>query len=130
MACSLRRGLGRPASWSEPVSWSEKVTSALLPVYARVNPDHKLRIVRALRHITWREYVDTIVTTPSGGNVRDDVIFSAIAGIHYNLRNWWAFSINYHFATVQTDFTYMTDGLLINPSFVRHELLFGTRVAL
>jgi hypothetical protein len=85
--------------------------------------------------VHFREYVDTIVPdVNTGSRTRDDVIVSVLAGIHYNFRNWWAFTADYHFSTVQTDFQYMptntTGAEIVNPSYARHELMFGTRIAM
>ena len=81
--------------------------------------------------VHFREYngVNTVIMGASP--TRDDVIFSLIAGVHYNFRNWIAATLNYHFTDVSTDYTYMTtDGSIDNPSYVRHELLLGLRVAM
>ena len=61
---------------------------------------------------------------------RDDVIISVIAGLHYNFRNSLALGLDYHFTAVETDYRYMTDGAVDDPSFVRHQLLLGLRWAL
>ncbi|MBL9012610.1 MAG: hypothetical protein JNL83_00445 [Myxococcales bacterium] len=70
------------------------------------------------------------ITIVGGPPTRDDVIFSVIAGVHYNFRNSLAVGIDYHFTAVQTDYEYMTDGAVDDPSFVRHQLLAGLRWAL
>jgi hypothetical protein len=84
--------------------------------------------------VHFREYngVDTIV--PGAPNTRDDTIFSVVAGISYSFRNWIAATLDYHFTDVSTDFRYMCTGMCpvpqLDPSFVRHELLLGMRVAM
>lgn len=70
------------------------------------------------------------VTLVAGGPTRSDVIFSMAAGVHYNFRNWIAGTLGYNLSLVQTDYRYMTDGLVDDPSYVRHELLAGVRVAM
>jgi hypothetical protein len=76
----------------------------------------------------FREYNGVIVPGPM---VRDDTIFALIGGIHYNFRNWIAATLDYRFATVQTDYRYMdANGNPVNPSYVRHDLLLGLRVAM
>ena len=72
------------------------------------------------------------VTVVNGPMTRDDLILSAVGGIQYSFRNWLAASINYRFSTVQTDYRYMPigGGLVNDPTYVRHELLFGMRAAL
>jgi opacity protein-like surface antigen len=77
-----------------------------------------------------RTYEGIFRNVPSSTTTRSDVIFAVTAGAHYNFRDWLAATLNYDFATVQTDFTYMTDGLRLNPSFTRHQLLLGIRAAL
>ena len=51
-------------------------------------------------------------------------------GLHYNLRNRLAATLDYRFSTVQTNYTYMVNGFSDDPSFVRHELLLGMRFAM
>lgn len=70
------------------------------------------------------------ITLVDGGPTRDDVIFSMAAGLHYNFRNWIAVTLGYNLGIVQTDYRYMTDGLVDDPSYIRHELLIGARVAM
>jgi hypothetical protein len=70
------------------------------------------------------------ITDVAGPPTRDDVIFSLAAGVHYNFRNWIAGTLGYNLGIVQTDYRYMTDGLVENPSYIRHELLVGLRVAM
>jgi hypothetical protein len=77
-----------------------------------------------------RSYEGTLLTGTGGETTRNDVIFSVVAGMQYNFRNWIAATLNYHFTAVGSDFTYMTDGMIEDPSFVRHELLVGVRAAL
>jgi hypothetical protein len=61
---------------------------------------------------------------------RDDVIISVIGGVHYHFRNSLAATLDYHFSMVSTDYRYMADGVVDDPSFARHELLAGVRWAL
>ena len=70
------------------------------------------------------------IAVVAGPRTRDDVIFSVVSGIHYNFRNWIATTLNYHFTAVESDYRYMTDGIVEDPSFARHELLLGLRVAM
>ena len=67
---------------------------------------------------------------PGAPATRDDVIFSVVAGVHYNFRNWIAGTLDYHFTDVVTSYKYMVDGITVNPSYTRHELLLGVRVAM
>jgi hypothetical protein len=62
-------------------------------------------------------------------DTRDDTILGATLGMRYNFRDWIAGTLDYHLEDVQTDFRYMTDGLILNPSYVRHELMLGVRAA-
>jgi hypothetical protein len=80
--------------------------------------------------VHFRSYEGTILTGTDGSTARSDLIFSVVAGMQYNFRNWIAATLNYHFTAVSTDFRYMTDGIVEDPSFVRHELLAGVRAAL
>lgn len=78
----------------------------------------------------FREYngVNIVMGPPT----RDDVIFAVVAGAQYNFRDWFAATLNYRFATIQTDYRYMPNGggIVSDPSYVRHELLLGLRVAM
>ncbi|MBA3538761.1 MAG: hypothetical protein H0T79_03970 [Deltaproteobacteria bacterium] len=79
--------------------------------------------------VHFREYNG--VNIPGAPTTRDDVILAVIGGMYYNFRNWAAVTLNYRFSTVQTDFTYMEQtGQTVDPSYVRHELLLGMRVAM
>lgn len=76
----------------------------------------------------FREYNGVMI--PGAQPVRDDIIFAVVAGVRYTFRNWLAASVDYRFATVQTDYRYPdTTGRMIDPSFARHEILAGVRVA-
>lgn len=70
------------------------------------------------------------ITLVAGPPTRDDVIFSLQAGLHYNFRNWIAATLGYDGTIVETDYRYMTDGFVDDPSYIRHELMVGLRVAL
>lgn len=78
----------------------------------------------------FREYQGTSFMDVSGTNVRDDTIFAVMASAHYNFRDWLALTVDYRLSTVQTDFRYLSQGMTIDPSYVRHELLAGLRVAM
>ena len=77
-----------------------------------------------------RKYDGTLVMGTCGETTRNDLIFAVVAGIHYNFRNSIAATLDYRFATVQTDFAYMVNGTVDDPGFSRHELLAGLRWAL
>lgn len=80
-----------------------------------------------------RQYRGVTVAVPDlmgAADTRDDLIVAVVGGIHYNYRNWLLASINYRFATVQTDFVDPSGGSIDDPSFIRHELLLGMRAAL
>lgn len=82
--------------------------------------------------VHFRRYDGVTVVVPDimGPDTRNDVIFSVIGGMHYNFRNWMAATLNYRFSTVQTDYMYTSGGIADDPSYVRHELLAGMRVAM
>ena len=108
-------------------------------VNANYYRDHLLRaywvqgfepfVVVAAPEIHFREYNG--VNVAGAPPVRDDVIIAVTAGLHYTYRNWLAATLDYRFSTVQTNYRYMdTTGQLVNPSYVRHELLAGLRVSM
>ncbi|MBA3465669.1 MAG: hypothetical protein H0T46_37400 [Deltaproteobacteria bacterium] len=89
-------------------------------------------VVMLQPEVHFRQYNGVTLAIPglTGPAVRNDVIFSLIGGVHYNFRNWIAATVNYRFSMVSTDYMYVFAGASDNPSFVRHELLAGLRVAL
>lgn len=103
--------------------------------------DHRLRVnVRQLYapftlsldpEIRIRQYrgVQTLIPmAPS--DTRDDFIAAVAASARYSFRDRWAAVAQYRFSTVQTDFRYMFDGDVDDPTFLRHELMFGIRAGL
>jgi hypothetical protein len=85
-------------------------------------------VVMVQPEIHFRQYNG--ITAVMGAPVRNDMIYSVVAGVNYNFRNWIAATLNYSFSAVQTDYRYSAGGATgVDPSFVRHELLAGVRVA-
>jgi opacity protein-like surface antigen len=80
--------------------------------------------------VHFREYDG--ITLVDGPPTRDDVIFAVVAGAQYNFRNRIAATLDYRFTDVSTDYRYMPlgGGTLTDPSYVRHEVLLGLRVAM
>jgi hypothetical protein len=76
-----------------------------------------------------RQYDGTIVMSTTGSTTRDDLIVGATVGMRYNFRDWIAATLDYQLQLIQTDFQYDADGTLVDPSYVRHELLLGVRAA-
>jgi hypothetical protein len=77
-----------------------------------------------------RQYNGTIVMGINGGTTRDDLIVGGTVGARYAFRDWIAGTLDYQLQVVQTDFRYDAGGgLIVNPSYVRHELLLGVRAA-
>ncbi|HMG54932.1 MAG TPA: hypothetical protein VK601_15650 [Kofleriaceae bacterium] len=86
-------------------------------------------VVFARPELRLREYEGTIVMGTTG-TTRDDTIAAATVGIRYNFRDWIAGTLDYRVETVQTDFRYSFMGSpLVDPSYVRHELMLGVRAA-
>lgn len=80
--------------------------------------------------LIFRQYngIDTVV--PGAEPTRNDTIFSLVAGIHYSFRNWIAASLDYRLTDVSTDYRYpQASGEPFDPSYVRHEILLGLRLA-
>jgi hypothetical protein len=87
-------------------------------------------VVFARPELRLREYEGTnTIVMGASSNVRDDTILGVTLGMRYNFRDWIAGTLDYRLQDVQTDFRYMTDGLTLNPSYVRHELMLGVRAA-
>jgi hypothetical protein len=65
-----------------------------------------------------------------GPPVRDDVIFALWAGARYDFRDWITATAQYRVTSDQTDYRYTVGGMAQpDPSYVRHEVLLGLRVA-
>lgn len=97
-------------------------------IHAYVQHDVEPIVLVAGPELHFREYSG--IAIPGAPTVRDDVIFAVVAGARYTFRNWIAATLDYRFATVQTNYRYMdVAGNTIDPSYVRHELLAGVRVA-
>jgi hypothetical protein len=76
-----------------------------------------------------RQYDGTIVMGTTG-RVRDDLIIGATVGMRYSFRDWIAATLDYQLQYISTDFRYDAGGgVMIDPSYVRHELLVGVRAA-
>jgi hypothetical protein len=84
--------------------------------------------------VHFREYQGVSTIVAGAPDTRDDTIISVVAGVSYSFRNWIAAALDYHFTDVATDYRYMCTGMCtvpqLDPSFVRHELLLGLRVAM
>ncbi|MGH9885539.1 MAG: hypothetical protein ACREBE_08430 [bacterium] len=86
-------------------------------------------VVFAQSELRLRQYDGTIVMGMTG-RTRDDTIIGATVGMRYGFRDWIAATVDYQLQDVQTDFRYDAGGgLIVDPSFVRHELLVGVRAA-
>jgi hypothetical protein len=87
-------------------------------------------VVYARPELRLRSYEGTIIMATNGSNTRDDTILAATLGVRYNFRDWIAGTLDYRIEAIQTDFRYDAgDGLIVNPSYVRHELMLGVRAA-
>jgi hypothetical protein len=63
----------------------------------------------------------------NGAATRDDVLFGATLGGRYNFKDWLAATADYELVVDSTSYTYTTDMLTIDPSYVRHQLMAGAR---
>lgn len=64
-----------------------------------------------------------------GPPTRDDTIFAAAVGLRYQYRNWLNASAEYRAIVDKTDYRYTGGASMLDPSFVRHEVFAGIRVA-
>jgi hypothetical protein len=87
-------------------------------------------VIMVQPEVHFREYQGVSTLVMGAPDTRDDFIFSLIAGVHYNFRNWAAATLDYHFTDVSTQYRFMVDGIIDDPSYARHELLLGVRVAM
>lgn len=85
-------------------------------------------VVMVQPEIHFRQYNG--ITIVAGPPTRNDLIFAIVGGMSYNFRNWFAVTLNYRFTAIETDYRYMSDGFVDDPSYARHELLAGLRFAL
>jgi hypothetical protein len=86
-------------------------------------------IVFAQPELRLRRYEGTIVMSTNGDRTRDDLIVGATVGMRYSFRDWLAGTLDYQLQVIQTDFRYDADGRIVDPSYVRHEILVGVRAA-
>lgn len=86
-------------------------------------------VVFAQPELRLRHYEGTIVMGNTG-NQRDDLLVGITAGARYNFRDWIAGTLSYQLQAIETDFRYDPgNGMMFDPSYVRHELLVGVRAA-
>lgn len=96
------------------------LTQQFVPFVLSVEPEIRFR--------QYRGVMSLIPTAPT--DTRDDFIMAATASARYNFRDRYAAVAQYRFSTVQTDFRYMIDGDIDDPTFLRHEIIFGFRAGL
>jgi opacity protein-like surface antigen len=80
--------------------------------------------------VHFRQYEGLLPQIMPSSPVRDDTIFDLWAGARYNFRSWIAATLEYHITSDQTDFRYSFNGLMDDPSYLRHEVMLGLRAAL
>jgi hypothetical protein len=86
-------------------------------------------VVFARPELRLRQYEGTVVMGTTG-NTRNDLIVGTTVGMRYSFRDWIAGTLDYQLQLIQTDFRYDAgSGLIVDPSYLRHELLVGVRAA-
>lgn len=96
------------------------VTQLFAPFALSVEPELRFRQYRGVQALIPMAPADT----------RDDFIAAVSATARYNFRDRWAAVAQYRFSTLQTNFRYTFDGDTDDPTFLRHELVFGIRAGL
>jgi hypothetical protein len=87
-------------------------------------------VVSVQPEVHWRDYSNiTLPGITPLSPTRDDMLYSVVAGVQYFFRRTIAASVDYNYSQVATDFRYMDGGVIIDPSYVRHELMAGLRIA-
>ena len=81
-------------------------------------------------HFRTYEGVTSVPNIMPSSNTRNDLIFAMVGGVHYQFRDWFTATLNYRFSLVDSDLTYVFGGMADDPSFARHELLAGLRIAM
>lgn len=89
-------------------------------------------VVMVQPELHFRQYngVNAVPGIMPSSDTRNDTIVSVIGGVHYQFRGWFAATLNYRFSLVDSDLTYVFGSTRDDPSFVRHELLAGLRIAM
>ena len=64
-----------------------------------------------------------------GPAVRDDTILAAAVGVRYQFVNWVSASIQYRIVDDSTDYRYTSGTMMLDPSYLRHEIFAGIRLA-
>jgi hypothetical protein len=60
---------------------------------------------------------------------RTDTMFDLDLSPRYYIKDWFAATLDYDLLADSTDFRYMTDGITVNPSYLRHQIMAGVRAA-
>jgi hypothetical protein len=60
---------------------------------------------------------------------RSDVVIDFGLSPRYFIKDWFAATVDYDLVVDSTDFRYMTDGMTVNPGYVRHQVMAGVRAA-
>lgn len=78
--------------------------------------------------LRFREYrgIDPMVAN-GGPSDRSDVLFGVLLGGRYNFKDWLAATADYEMVVDATGYSYTVDGITVDPSYVRHQLLAGAR---
>ena len=84
-------------------------------------------LVYVAPQVRLREYDG--ITAVMGPPTRDDTIVAVWAGVRYSFRQWLVGTLEYRLTSDQTDYRYNPGGGLMDPSYVRHEILLGVRAA-
>jgi hypothetical protein len=60
---------------------------------------------------------------------RNDLLFDFGLSPRYYIKDWFAATVDYDLLVDSTDFRYMTTGVTVDPSYVRHQIMAGVRAA-
>ena len=101
-------------------------------ISAQVFQEVKPVVFELQPELHFRDYNGIATLVPGAVDTRDDTVVSIIAGVHYIFRNWIAATLDYHLTDVSTDYRYPATATNepFNPSYVRHDILLGVRVAM
>ena len=71
----------------------------------------------------------TVLPSIMGPPDRDDVLLGVSVDPRYYFRDWFAATLDYALLVDSTSYRYTLDGLMVDPSYTRHQLMAGVRAA-
>ena len=85
-------------------------------------------VMMTIFDLRFRDY-ESIAIPGVTASQRSDILFDFGLSPRYYFRDWFALTIDYDLLIDSTDFRYTTDGMMVDPSYLRHQFMLGVRAA-